>query len=257
MFHPREGGHLKKIAFHIEKGGTGKTTMTGNVAAEARRHRNTLMVDGDPQGNLSSWYVTDEMQSELADVLQGSVALADAIIELRPGLSILPTFPIGGDLKDWAETALLNKPMAFPSLLAGIEKAGFELCIFDLGPGISFLERSILAQMDEVIGVASAEYFAADGLEVFEAELEKLRTDWGASFVSDKIIVNRFNRSYAQHRTYLDWFQDQPYTLYHIGQSQSISDCVMAHQHLSEYEPGNKNMVEIQRIVQAVIDGTS
>ena len=76
-----------------------------------------------------------------------------------------------------------------------LEKAGYEVAVFDLSPGISNLEKSILTVMDEVIGVAAAEYFSVDGLEVFTHELEKLRKDRRATFISNKLVVNRVNKS--------------------------------------------------------------
>ena len=74
---------MRPIAFHIEKGGSGKTTLTGNVAHELSRYRKTLMIDVDPQGNLSSWYVVKPFQFDLADVLQDKFAIEDALIEVR------------------------------------------------------------------------------------------------------------------------------------------------------------------------------
>jgi chromosome partitioning protein len=60
---------VKSIAFHIEKGGTGKTTMAGNVGYELAHHGKTLMFDADPQASLTSWFVTDDLEHDLSDVL--------------------------------------------------------------------------------------------------------------------------------------------------------------------------------------------
>lgn len=48
---------VRKICFHIQKGGVGKTSVSGAVdAGLARRGKKTVFVDADPQGNASSWY---------------------------------------------------------------------------------------------------------------------------------------------------------------------------------------------------------
>ena len=50
---------MKTIAFHIQKGGTGKTSCAGNVAAGLARHgHKTALIDCDQQGNASSWFLT-------------------------------------------------------------------------------------------------------------------------------------------------------------------------------------------------------
>jgi cellulose biosynthesis protein BcsQ len=243
---------MKSIAWHVEKGGTGKTTMAGNVAFELRHYGKTVMVDGDPQGNLTGWYVTDGIEADLADVLQGQAELTDALIEVRGGLYLLPTIAIDGELKSWSETVLPNRPFAFSDLRDALEEQGFDFAVFDLGPGISMLEKSILATADEVIGVLLPETFSVDGLEVFENELEKLRKDRRASFRCNRIVVNRLNRSYSLHNAYLGTFDDLDYTVYQIGQSTRISDAVPRHLTVFEYDPGNRNTSEFQRIAQEV-----
>lgn len=246
---------MKSIAFHIEKGGTGKTTLAGNVGYELARYGKTLFVDCDPQASLSSWYVEHDISADLSDVLQQKADLNGAMLQLRENLYILPTVAIGGTLQRWTESNAAAASDAIRFLLNDIEAAGFLYGVFDLGPGISDFERSILTHMDEVVGVAAAEYFAADGLEIFEHELSELYRQRRAQFIANKLVVNRYNRSYAQHQQYLDWFENLSYSTFWIGQSTAISDCIRSHQSIFEYEPGNKYTTEIQRLAQAVSNG--
>jgi chromosome partitioning protein len=47
---------MRSIAFHIQKGGTGKTSCAGNVASGlARQGHKTVLIDCDQQENASSW----------------------------------------------------------------------------------------------------------------------------------------------------------------------------------------------------------
>lgn len=65
---------MRKITFHVQKSGTGKTILTGSVSCALRRYGKTLMIDGDPQGNLTSWYLnSNELQRELFNVMQGAM----------------------------------------------------------------------------------------------------------------------------------------------------------------------------------------
>jgi cellulose biosynthesis protein BcsQ len=55
---------MKKIALFNHKGGVGKTTLTINIAdAPAESGETALIVDGDPQCNITSFYV-DEPELE-------------------------------------------------------------------------------------------------------------------------------------------------------------------------------------------------
>ena len=131
----------KSIAFHLQKGGIGKTSVCGALACQsALSGHKTLMIDCDPQGNLSSWFLNVAPKFELSDVLQGKCYWNDAIVKVDDieGLYILPTFSIGGSLKNYSETKLNDEPFIIQDLVA--ELAGtFERILLDLSPGLGKL----------------------------------------------------------------------------------------------------------------------
>ena len=97
----------KTIAFHLQKGGVGKTTISGTLACQSALDGcKTLVIDCDPQGNLSSWFLKNAPKYELSDVLQGKCYVRDAILPSADvdNLYILPTFGIGGTLKNYSES---------------------------------------------------------------------------------------------------------------------------------------------------------
>jgi cellulose biosynthesis protein BcsQ len=243
---------MKAIGFHVEKGGVGKTTVSGTVAAELRNYGRVLVADGDPQGNLTGWMWPEAVAADLADAVQGKADLSDAIVSVRDGLDLLPTIAIDGELKTWGETVLPGKPFAFADLRDAIEAQGYDFLVWDLGPGISALEKSILATVDEVIGVVLPESFSVDGLETFESELEKLRRDRRAAFTCDRLVVNRVNRSYSLHTAYLEQFETLPYRLYVVGQSTGVSDAVPRHQTVFEYSPGDRTIPVFRQLAEEI-----
>ena len=247
---------MRKITFHVEKGGTGKTTMAGSVGYALRRHGRVLLIDADPQGNLTSWYLSGgALRLELSDVMQGRCDLAEAIQPVRENLDLLGTFAIGGDLKEWSETQLAGKPFAFERLSEQLTDLSYDFVIFDLGPGISILEKSILAFIDEVVPVVAAEYFSADGVEIFEHELEQLRVDRKAQFVADRMVVNRVNDSYVLHKAYREILAGRRYKVFTIHQSTGISDCVPEHSTVFEYDPNNRNLAVLAGLAGELAGG--
>ena len=168
--------YMKQLAFHIQKGGVGKTTLSGNIAWLMSQTQKVALIDCDPQGNTSSWFLTEAPTHELADVLQGSVEVPEALIGITENLSILPTFSLEGVLKQYAETRLNDEPFIFEELGEELNALGYDTVIYDLSPGMSRLEKSVLLAMDEVIVPLTPEYFSVDGITIFNNELQKLRS---------------------------------------------------------------------------------
>jgi chromosome partitioning protein len=81
-----------------QKGGAGKTTLSGHlaVAAEQRGIRPVVMIDTDPQGSLSSWWNRRDADTPALSPLPSLRELPARLDELRHGgaaLTIIDTPP--------------------------------------------------------------------------------------------------------------------------------------------------------------------
>ena len=234
---------MRKICFHIQKGGVGKTSVTGNVAALlAREGKKTLLVDCDPQANITSWFYPDRPEYDIADVFTGQAGVEKAIRPLNEKLSLLPVISIGGSLKQWAETELLRSPRAVEFFISDLENMGFEYAFFDCSPSFSLLERSVIGCMDEVINPLSAEFFSIDGIESFVNELRNIEKANRRTIKNDKIVVNLLNRSFARHRAFLEELKKLRYQVFVIPQDSRIAECQINHESLIEFEPKAKSL---------------
>lgn len=192
----------KTISFHLQKGGVGKTTISGTLASQsALNGYTTLLIDVDPQGNASSWFHDGDLQWELSDVLQGKCFIHEAIIEIPsiPNLFLLPTFGIGGGLKQYAETKISDEPYVLQDLMKELSST-FDRIILDLSPGLGKLERSALIASDEIITPMTPEIFSLDGLEIFIDELERIKKNLRSPVKHEKIIINSFDERIKQHK---------------------------------------------------------
>lgn len=246
---------MKKIAFHIQKGGVGKTTTSGNIGYSlSLQKKKTILIDCDPQGNLSSWFLTKAPANELADVLMKKIELENAIIELNDHLSIVPTFGIGGNLKQYAETKLVYEPIAFQKLSQGLEALGFEYAIFDLSPGMSLLEKTIIGAMDETISPITLEFFSYDGIEIFDHELKNIIENYGKNIIHKRIVLNNINHSFNQHNLRLDQIKkNSKYLLYTIAQDRQIADAQAENKSIFEFAPRSKVIPEYLRLAKDII----
>jgi cellulose biosynthesis protein BcsQ len=240
---------VKSLAFGLLKGGVGKTTLTGNVGRlMADAGKRVLLVDADYQGSLSSWLLREAPDHELADVLQGKVGLEPATVPLGGSLAILPSFGIGGGLKDFAENTLVRMPFVFRDLASAAAAAGYDMLLFDTHPGASQLERCVILACVEVVTPMTPEFLSVDGMELFSAFLEEIRKGFHAAVTHDRIVLNMVNKSFRRHAIYQESVNGLGFRVYQVGQDSNIPEAQMMHAFLSDHAPGSKVLPELRRL---------
>lgn len=186
------------VAFHLQKGGVGKTTLSGTMAYQASLKGKTIIIDCDPQGNASSWFL-NQFDYELSEVLNGKVYVGDAIVNIIPNLDILPTFGLEGELKIYGETKLHQEPFNFCDLFDELKQLRYDYIIADLSPGMGQLEKAVLIACDKVITPMTPEYFSLDGIEIFNHEIKKLKKVMRKAPLHDTLVLNAFDARIKQH----------------------------------------------------------
>lgn len=210
---------MKTITFSIQKGGVGKTTMSVSVAAELAKHGKTLLIDGDSQGNSTTWLV-DSLDYELADVLMKKCNVKEAIQPTKiENLFILPTAGVGGELRKYALFEAPTKHNAIKNLLGNVALEGFDYCIFDTSPAFNPMERNICYASDEIVAVLQLDVFSADGMETFTSNIKELREDEGLPSdkpLFNKIVFNARDERLSQQTKFLEDFNKLSGYNYHI-----------------------------------------
>lgn len=245
---------MKSISFSIQKGGVGKTSLSGNIAFIASKEKRVLLIDGDPQGSMSSWFLSKTPDHELADVLQGQISLEDAMVKLNDNIFILPTFGIGGSLKEYSENALEKEPYIFDDLKDEAEKLGFTLIVYDVSPGIGRLERCILIGCHETITPLSPEYLSLDGVQIFTDFLTRIRKGFRKDIKHEKLVINMINKSFRRHDIYQTEIKKLGFQVFEVGQDSKIPESQMVHKCLLEYSPSSRVIPELKRLTNSLLE---
>lgn len=161
-------GQAWRVAVIAGKGGVGKTTTVINLGAGlAALGRRVLLVDCDPQGNLTSGLGLDPYarRRTVADVIVGRTTAVDAIIESEtPNLHLIPAHP---DLSavESELPARVNAELRLRNALREGLDAHYDVVIFDTPPNFGFHTISALGAARSALVPLQMSAFALRGLK--------------------------------------------------------------------------------------------
>ena len=195
---------MKTITFAIQKGGTGKTSVSVSTAVELSKLGKTIIIDADPQGNATTWLGIENLQYELSDLLtKEDYTVEDINNTIQKtqveNLDIIPTAGIGGGLQNYQKYGSNDDPMAMKRLLNTI-KDDYKFCIIDTSPSFGGIETACFLASHETVTVLKIDEFSAEGLQIFFDNLTKMKRRHMTDLPDlSKIVLNvRDNRLVQQ-----------------------------------------------------------
>jgi chromosome partitioning protein len=143
---------VKTIALANWKGGVGKTTSTANLgAALAERGKGVLLVDLDPQANLTEAFgLHEDPHSSIAELLADPArADEDDVAEVGPRLGLVPSSAEMGDLA-WELVREPDYQERLTRVLAALGER-YEWALVDTPPGVGLWPGLALLAADAVV----------------------------------------------------------------------------------------------------------
>lgn len=183
--------HILSLVNH--KGGVGKTTSTLNLGkALARQGQKVLLVDIDPQANLSQSVGIDNPSQSIYEVLcEGA---PPPIVEIAPNFALLPA-----ELSlSTAESKLISEAVTGYFKLQNALQAlqtQYDFILIDCPPSLGILTINALLASQALVIVVEPQYLAIKGLQTIIELYTRLNQSLGKDLRLLGLLFTQFNRT--------------------------------------------------------------
>lgn len=185
---------MKVLSISNIKGGVSKTTTAATLSAGLNRRGNkVLMIDSDPQMNLTMCYLKEpeEGTPSLYSIYENNASITDVKTQIREGLDIVP-----GDFELCsADLEFFKKPGSLKMLSKAIKalKGSYDYVIIDTPPNLGFLSLNAFMISDSIITPMAADSFSLRAVRLLKRTLEDVADESDKTIPVAGILLTRYS----------------------------------------------------------------
>lgn len=184
---------MKTIVLTNQKGGVAKTTTAYALATGLHNKGfSVLIVDADPQSNLSFTAGVDESQGNtLYNVLRDGIAVKDVLQTVKVNLDIL-TVGLAGTLADLELASRMNREKILTKALKEVAE-NYDFCVIDTAPTLGLLTLNALTAADYAIIPMNLEVYSLQGMEQLAGFIQNIHENTNSKLKISGLLLTRYN----------------------------------------------------------------
>ncbi|MBQ7588276.1 MAG: ParA family protein [Lachnospiraceae bacterium] len=199
------------IAISNQKGGVGKTALTSNLGVGlAMNGKKVLVVDADPQGNLTSSLGidnVDELENTLAtfierEINESPIEPSEYILHNEEGVDIMPcNIKLAG--MDYMIMNALSREHLLDAFVSCVRDK-YDYILIDCSPSLNLVTINVLTAVDTVIIPVEASYLSMTGLQQLLSSIGSTKRKLNRKLQVEGIVINKVNTRTNHERGIID-----------------------------------------------------
>lgn len=237
----------------MHKGGVGKTTSCANLgAAMAQLKKKVLLVDLDPQYNLTSCFGIREPEKDIYGALKGAYDLP--LISIKKNLDIIPSsLDLSGAEIELATEA--GREFILKEKLTKI-KDNYDFILIDCPPSLGLLTVNALVATDKVIMPLQSQFLAVHGLSKLIDIVDKVKHRLNPAICLDGVIITQYDKRKVLNRNIAESIKTNfKSTLFktYIRDNVSLAEAPYSGKDIFEYAPKSYGAKDYLNLAKEVI----
>ncbi len=200
---PEAPGGAHVISMANQKGGVAKTTSTVNLAAAlGERGKRVLVVDLDPQSNLTMSFGIDPetLERSMFDVLVHKLPISEVIFHQEVDVAAASIDLAGAEL---ALSSAIGRERALQKAFVEV-RPDYDYILIDTPPSLGLLTINAFTASNGVIVPVQCEYLSLRGLVQLETTLQMIRENLNSDVRIEGILPTMVDKRTVHAREAMD-----------------------------------------------------
>jgi len=246
------------ISLINQKGGVGKTTTVFNLGCGLARHRRSvLLIDLDPQANLTAWAGLSDADPSITDLFTDSIKIDRVIhagIEGRPDVA-----PVSNELAgiDVVLASKIGREQRLKKAIGPIVDR-YDYIIIDCPPSLGLLTINAMVASKEVIIPVQSKVMALSGIVPLIETVALVRDSYNGGLAVTGVIACMYDTRTNLSREVLDDLKTADMTkriLFKsvIRENVRLAEAPSYEQSIFDYSPDSHGATDYEKLTKELI----
>ena len=246
------------ISLINNKGGVGKTTSCLNIGvALSRLNKKVLLVDIDPQGNLTDAFINiNQLQFTIKDLLEGKITDINQVLKknVKHNIDLIPS----NNFLNGTEEKLLNQMSRETILKRILEpiKNNYDYVLIDCPPSLNLLVLNSLTASNEAIIPIATEYHALTGTNTIIQTIQQVKTLLNSNLSLTGVFITKYDERTNNDREITEAIKNNFKELCYktiIRTNVKIKDATNIHKSVIELDPQSNGALDYTNLAKEII----